>query len=100
RAAFARSHIESRSPSEVVEVVGPRGLATGVVRHPLYRPAPMTGPIAISGGNPLVRRPVQVLVPVLGLVYVGILIVIIATFESPPTSASNQIGRASCRERV
>ncbi len=49
----------------------------------------MTGPIAMSGGNPLVRRPVQVLVPVLGLVYVGILVVIIATFESPPTSASN-----------
>src|SRR5256885_11906056 len=43
----------------------------------------------MSGGNPLVRRPVQVLVPVLGLVYVGILVVILATFESPPTSASN-----------
>src|SRR5438093_10473470 len=43
----------------------------------------------MSDGNPLVRRPVQVLVPVLGLVYVGILVVIIATFESPPTSASN-----------
>src|SRR5207244_3707353 len=49
----------------------------------------MTAPIVMSGGNPLVRRPVQVLVPVLGLVYVGILVVIIATFESPPTSASN-----------
>src|SRR5438093_5134047 len=43
----------------------------------------------MSVGNPLVRRPVQVLVPVLGLVYVSILVVIIATFESPPTSASN-----------
>src|SRR5438445_1875226 len=43
----------------------------------------------MSGGDPLVRRPVHVLVPVLGLVYVGILVVIIATFESPPTSASN-----------
>src|SRR5438309_10454460 len=43
----------------------------------------------MSGGNPLVRRPVQVLVPVLGLVYVGILVVIVASFESPPTSASN-----------
>ena len=49
----------------------------------------MTGPIAMSGGNPLVRRPAHVLVSVLGLVYVGILVVIIATFESPPTSASN-----------
>ena len=35
------------------------------------------------------RRPVQVLVPVLGLVYVGLLVVMVATFESPPTSASN-----------
>src|SRR3989475_10484402 len=43
----------------------------------------------MSGGNPLVRRPVQALVPVLGLVYVGILVVIVASFESPPTSASN-----------
>src|SRR5438445_8003318 len=43
----------------------------------------------MSGGDPLVRRPVHVLVPVLGLVYVGLLVVIIATFESPPTSASN-----------
>src|SRR3989442_12872326 len=43
----------------------------------------------MSGGNPRVRRPVQVLVAVLGLVYVGILGVIVATFESPPTSASN-----------
>src|SRR5438093_296825 len=43
----------------------------------------------MSGEDPLVRRPVHVLVPVLGLVYVGILVVIIATFESPPTSASN-----------
>src|SRR6266849_9287356 len=43
----------------------------------------------MDGGNPLARRPVQVLVPVLGLVYVGILVVIVATFEPPPTSASN-----------
>src|SRR2546427_588419 len=43
----------------------------------------------MSGGDPLVRRPVHVLVPVLGLVYVGILVVIVATFESPPTSVSN-----------
>src|SRR5256712_8328781 len=43
----------------------------------------------MSGGDPLVRRPVQVLVPVLGLVYVGIRVVIVASFESPPTSASN-----------
>src|SRR5207245_9081813 len=43
----------------------------------------------MSGGDPLVRRPVHVLVPVLGLVYVGILVVIVASFESPPTSASN-----------
>src|SRR5207245_9382052 len=43
----------------------------------------------MDGENPLARRPVQVLVPVLGLVYVGILVVILATFESPPTSASN-----------
>src|SRR2546422_5977612 len=43
----------------------------------------------MSGGDPLVRRPVQVLVPVLGLVYVGILVMIVASFESPPTSASN-----------
>src|SRR5256886_9830438 len=43
----------------------------------------------MTGGNPLVRRPVQVLVPVLGLVYVGLLVVMVATFESPPTSASN-----------
>src|SRR5438445_9752933 len=43
----------------------------------------------MSGGDPLVRRPVHVLVPVLGLVYVGILVVIVASFESPPTSVSN-----------
>src|SRR2546429_7781834 len=43
----------------------------------------------MSGENRLWRRPVHVLVPVLGLVYVGLLVVIIATFESPPTSASN-----------
>src|SRR3989442_4266981 len=43
----------------------------------------------MSGGGPLLRRPAHVLVPVLGLVYVGILVVIVASFESPPTSASN-----------
>src|SRR5437879_7819688 len=43
----------------------------------------------MSGDKLLFRRPVHVLVPVLGLIYVGILVVIIATFESPPTSASN-----------
>src|SRR2546428_7410398 len=43
----------------------------------------------MSGGDPLVRRPVRVLVPVLGLAYVGILVMIVASFESPPTSASN-----------
>src|SRR3989454_4982637 len=43
----------------------------------------------MSGGDPLARRPVHVLAPVLGLVYVGILAVIVASFESPPTSASN-----------
>src|SRR3989442_15542811 len=43
----------------------------------------------MSGDKPLRRPPVHVLVPVLGLVYVGILVVIVASFESPPTSASN-----------
>src|SRR2546429_3562425 len=43
----------------------------------------------MSGDGPLLRRPAHVLVPVLGLVYVGILVVIVASFESPPTSASN-----------
>src|SRR5438552_5050548 len=43
----------------------------------------------MSGGMPFWRRPVQVLVPVLGLIYVVILVVVIASFESPPTSASN-----------
>src|SRR2546422_4480733 len=43
----------------------------------------------MSGDKPLRRPPVHVLVPVLGLVYVGLLVVIIASFESPPTSASN-----------
>src|SRR3989442_10489813 len=43
----------------------------------------------MSGDKPLRRPPVHVLVPVLGLVYVGLLIVIVASFESPPTSASN-----------
>src|SRR2546426_12631155 len=43
----------------------------------------------MTGDDPLLRRPPHVLVPVLGLVYVGILVVIVASFESPPTSASN-----------
>jgi len=43
----------------------------------------------MSGDVPIWRRPVQVLVPVLGLIYVGLLVVIVASFESPPTSASN-----------
>ena len=43
----------------------------------------------MRGDGPLLRRPAHVLVPVLGLVYVGILVVIVATFESPPTNASN-----------
>jgi len=46
-------------------------------------------PFDMDGAHPLLRRPVHVLVPVLGLIYVGLLVVIIATFESPPTSASN-----------
>src|SRR3989440_11373971 len=41
------------------------------------------------GGNLFARRPFHVLVPVVGLIYIGVLIVIIASFESPPTSASN-----------
>jgi plastocyanin len=40
-------------------------------------------------GNLFARRPFHVLVPVVGLIYIGVLIVIIASFESPPTSASN-----------
>src|SRR2546430_943348 len=43
----------------------------------------------MSGDNLLVRRPVHVLVPVLGLVFIGVLVLVIASFESPPTSASN-----------
>src|SRR2546428_13259668 len=43
----------------------------------------------MSGDNLLFRRPVHVLVPVLGLVFIGVLVLIVATFESPPTSASN-----------
>src|SRR2546422_1348680 len=43
----------------------------------------------MSGDKPLRRPPVHVLVPVLGLAYVGLLILIVASFESPPTSASN-----------
>jgi len=40
-------------------------------------------------GNLFARRPFHVLVPVAGLIYISVLIVIIASFESPPTSASN-----------
>src|SRR3989475_2068011 len=61
----------------------------GGARRPLYNRAPITGPIEMSGDKPIRRPPVHVLVPVLGLVYVGLLIVIVASFESPPTSASN-----------
>src|SRR2546426_977128 len=43
----------------------------------------------MSGGDPLVRRPGHVLAPVLGLVFVGVLVVIVASFESPPASTSN-----------
>src|SRR3989454_5391050 len=43
----------------------------------------------MSGDGPLLRRPVHVLVPVLGLIYIGVLVLVIASFESPPTSASN-----------
>src|SRR2546428_255460 len=43
----------------------------------------------MTGDGPLLRRPAHVFVPVLGLLYVGLLVVIVATFESPPTSASN-----------
>src|SRR2546427_390819 len=40
----------------------------------------------MSGGDPLVRRPVPVLVPGLRLVYVGLLVVIVGSFESTPTT--------------
>src|SRR5881397_3691714 len=43
----------------------------------------------MSGDNLLFRRPVHVLVPVLGLLFIGVLVLVIASFESPPTSASN-----------
>src|SRR5437899_6993015 len=43
----------------------------------------------MSGDNLLFRRPVHVLVPVLGVIFIGVLVLVIATFESPPTSASN-----------
>src|SRR5881296_638495 len=43
----------------------------------------------MSGDNLLFRRPVHVLVPVLGLIFIGVLVLVIASFESPPTSASN-----------
>src|SRR2546430_4201843 len=42
-----------------------------------------------ASGNPVSRRPFHVLVPLVGLIYIGVLIVIVASFESPPTSASN-----------
>ena len=42
-----------------------------------------------ASGNPVSRRPFHVLVPFVGLIYIGVLIVIVASFESPPTSASN-----------
>src|SRR3989454_2211604 len=43
----------------------------------------------MSGDNLLFRRPVHVLVPVLGLIFIGVVVLVIASFESPPTSASN-----------
>src|SRR3989441_8588591 len=43
----------------------------------------------MSGDNLPFRRPVHVLVPVLGLIFIGVLVLVIASFESPPTSASN-----------
>ena len=43
----------------------------------------------MSGDNLLPGRPVHVLVPVLGLIFIGVLVLVIASFESPPTSASN-----------
>jgi len=43
----------------------------------------------MSGENLLFRRPVHVFVPVLGLIFIGVLVLVIASFESPPTSASN-----------
>ena len=43
----------------------------------------------MSGDNLLFRRPVHVFVPVLGLIFNGVLVLVIASFESPPTSASN-----------
>ena len=43
----------------------------------------------MSDENLLFRRPVHVLVPVLGLIFIGLLVLVIASFESPPTSASN-----------
>ena len=42
-----------------------------------------------ASGNPASRRPFHILVPLVGLIYIGVLIVIVASFESPPTSASN-----------
>src|SRR2546428_11485432 len=51
----------------------------GGARRPLYNRAPITGPIEMSGDKPLRRPPVHVLVPVLGLVYVRLLLVIIAS---------------------
>src|SRR6267378_6011299 len=42
-----------------------------------------------ASSNPASRRPFHVLVPLVGLICIGVLIVIIASFESPPTSPSN-----------
>jgi plastocyanin len=46
-------------------------------------------PFDMGGTHPLLSRPVHILVPVLGLLYVGLLVLVISSFESPPTSASN-----------
>src|SRR3989442_2693403 len=43
----------------------------------------------MSGDNLPFRRPLHVLVPVFGPVFIGVLVLVIASFESPPTSASN-----------
>ena len=43
----------------------------------------------MSGDNSVLPRPVHIVVPILGLIYIGLLVLVIASFESPPTSASN-----------
>src|SRR5207245_9300157 len=43
----------------------------------------------MSGDKLLFHRPLHVLVPVVGLIFIGVLVLVIASFESPPTRASN-----------